>query len=145
MLGRRQQNRSRMKGTRQHSLRMGYLQCGFGVDLDEVQACEYSKQSGDGGNSDGQAAYGYCFEHGVDVLVDLREVALYYRWSADQGDAYGQMNFGLCLEFGKGISIDLVEAVRYYKLSADQGDSDGQFGTANYRGPRCHRRPGRRP
>jgi TPR repeat protein len=106
---------------------------GNGVDVDEMQACEYFKLSGDRGNSDGQFSYGRCLEHGQGVLVDLREAALYNKLSADQGNSFGQYEYGRCLENGIGFSIDLIEAARYSKLSADHGHSFGR---------QCYRRLG---
>jgi TPR repeat protein len=47
-----------------------------GVDVDEVQACEYFKQSEDRGNSDGQLSYGFCLECWKGVSVALQEMAL---------------------------------------------------------------------
>jgi hypothetical protein len=42
---------------------------GDGVNVDDMQACEYFKQSGDGGDSDRQILYGECLERGTGVSI----------------------------------------------------------------------------
>jgi TPR repeat protein len=86
-----------------------YLHSGKGVDVDEVQACEYFKQPGEGGDSNGQMNYGNCLEYGKGISIDLREAALSYRWSADQGNAYGQRAYRCCTQAERAFRLNWLK------------------------------------
>jgi hypothetical protein len=97
------------------------LRDGIGISKDLRGAADYSKQSADQGNSDGQGAYGVCLRVGIGVSQDLRGAVHYFKLSADQGNAGGQCCYGACLRDGIGILKDLRGAADYLKLSQIKG------------------------
>jgi TPR repeat protein len=48
-------------------------------------------------------SYGFCFEHGMGVDIDLRMTMHYYQSLADHGNRIGHCNYSLYLEQGRGV------------------------------------------
>lgn len=86
-------------------------------------SCEAAANAGD---AVAQVNFGYMFQMGKGVPINLKEAVRWYRMSAENGNAVAMANLGGMYENGLGVAQDYTAAMKWYRRSADLGDARGQ-------------------
>ncbi|MBF0288104.1 MAG: caspase family protein [SAR324 cluster bacterium] len=94
---------------------------GYGLEINNVEAVFWFKQSAQKGHSWAQTRLGFMFRNGLGAGQDFSEALSWYQKAADQGHAQAQFNLGGMYWKGYGIPKDKKQAVVYYQKAANQG------------------------
>jgi hypothetical protein len=91
-----------------------WLEIGQYTKKDVKLAARFYSLAGSVGDSDAQANYGFCLEHGIGVKRSPSRSVEFYEKSMRQGNPIGAGQYALSIHFGVGCCEDVESALDHY-------------------------------